>query len=43
VGTTGNAPRDTPHLHFTVFKLGKEKRWWEGTAINPFPVWAFGE
>jgi murein DD-endopeptidase MepM/ murein hydrolase activator NlpD len=41
VGTTGNAPRDTPHLHFTVFKLGPEKRWWEGTPINPFPVWAF--
>jgi murein DD-endopeptidase MepM/ murein hydrolase activator NlpD len=43
VGTTGNAPRDTPHLHFTVFKLGKEKRWWEGTAINPFPVWVFSD
>jgi murein DD-endopeptidase MepM/ murein hydrolase activator NlpD len=41
VGTTGNAPRDTPHLHFTVFKLGPEKRWWEGTPINPFPAWAF--
>jgi peptidoglycan LD-endopeptidase LytH len=41
VGTTGNAPRDTPHLHFTVFRLGPEKRWWEGTPINPFPVWAF--
>ena len=21
VGTTGNAPRDTPHLHFAIFKL----------------------
>jgi murein DD-endopeptidase MepM/ murein hydrolase activator NlpD len=40
VGTTGNAPRDTPHLHFTVFKLGPDKRWWEGTPINPFPIWA---
>lgn len=40
VGTTGNAPRDTPHLHFTVFKLGPEKRWWEGRPINPFPLWA---
>jgi murein DD-endopeptidase MepM/ murein hydrolase activator NlpD len=43
VGTTGNAPPDTPHLHFTVFKLGPEKRWWEGTAINPFPVWVFSD
>ena len=42
VGTTGNAPRDTPHLHFTVFRLGPEKRWWEGTPVNPFPIWAFG-
>ena len=42
VGTTGNAPRDTPHLHFTVFKLGPEKRWWAGTPINPFPIWVLG-
>jgi peptidoglycan LD-endopeptidase LytH len=40
VGTTGNAPPGTPHLHFTVFRLGPEKRWWEGTPINPFPIWA---
>ena len=39
VGTTGNAPPNTPHLHFTVFKLGPEKHWWEGAPINPFPVW----
>jgi peptidoglycan LD-endopeptidase LytH len=41
VGTSGNAPPGTPHLHFTIFKLGlPEKRWWEGTPINPFPLWA---
>jgi murein DD-endopeptidase MepM/ murein hydrolase activator NlpD len=40
VGTSGNSPPDRPHLHFTVFKLGPEKRWWEGTPINPFPLWA---
>ncbi len=39
VGTTGNAPPNTPHLHFTVFKLGPEKHWWEGTPINPFRIW----
>lgn len=38
VGTTGNAPKDTPHLHFGIFVLGVEKRWWEGTAIDPFEV-----
>ena len=40
VGTTGNAPPGTPHLHFTIFKLGPEKEWWKGTAVNPFPLWA---
>jgi murein DD-endopeptidase MepM/ murein hydrolase activator NlpD len=40
VGTTGNAPKDTPHLHFSIFKLGPERRWWEGTAINPYGIWA---
>jgi len=39
VGTTGNAPRNTPHLHFAVFKLGPERRWWEGAPINPFGLW----
>jgi peptidoglycan LD-endopeptidase LytH len=37
VGTTGNAPVNTPHLHFAIFKLGVLKRWWEGTPINPYP------
>jgi murein DD-endopeptidase MepM/ murein hydrolase activator NlpD len=40
VGTSGNAPPETPHLHFTIFKLGPEKQWWKGTAVNPFPLWA---
>ena len=39
VGTTGNAPPGTPHLHFGIFQLGPEKHWWEGTPINPFLVW----
>jgi len=38
VGTSGNAPRDTPHLHFAIFKLTDEKRWWQGTAIDPYPI-----
>ena len=38
VGTTGNAPRDTPHLHFAIFKMTDEKRWWQGSAIDPYSV-----
>ena len=38
VGTSGNAPPDTPHLHFAIFALGPEKRWWEGTPIDPYPA-----
>ena len=38
VGTTGNAPRNTPHLHFAIFKMTDEKKWWQGTAIDPYSV-----
>jgi murein DD-endopeptidase MepM/ murein hydrolase activator NlpD len=38
VGATGNADPDAPHLHFAIFRLGPERRWWEGTAIDPYEV-----
>jgi len=38
VGSTGNARDDSPHLHFAIFKLGPEKKWWQGSPINPFPL-----
>jgi murein DD-endopeptidase MepM/ murein hydrolase activator NlpD len=38
VGTSGNAPPETPHLHFAIFALDENGRWWEGTPIDPFPV-----
>lgn len=34
VGTTGNAPANTPHLHFAIAKLGAAWRWWQGTPID---------
>lgn len=40
VGSTGNASPQAPHLHFAIFVLGPEKRWWKGTAINPYPLLA---
>jgi peptidoglycan LD-endopeptidase LytH len=38
VGTTGNAPPNTPHLHFAVFELGADRQWWKGTAVDPYPL-----
>ena len=39
VGSTGNASANAPHLHFAVSRLGPERQWWRGTAINPFLIW----
>lgn len=40
VGTTGNAPKDAPHLHFAVIRLDADRRWWKGTYVNPYPLLA---
>lgn len=38
VGTSGDAPRGTPHLHFTIIELKAPGRWWQGRAIDPYLV-----
>ena len=38
VGTTGNAPPGSPHLHFAIQLLPPTKEWWKGRAIDPFPI-----
>jgi murein DD-endopeptidase MepM/ murein hydrolase activator NlpD len=38
VGTSGNAPKNTPHLHFAVFRLNDDKHWWEGTPLDPYDI-----
>jgi murein DD-endopeptidase MepM/ murein hydrolase activator NlpD len=38
VGTTGNAPKDTPHLHFQVMRMPPDGKYWDGDPINPFPL-----
>ena len=40
VGYTGNASPESPHLHFAILQMGPEKKWWQGTAINPYPLLA---
>lgn len=39
VGTTGNAPPATPHLHFAIFEVTTPQRWWGGRPIDPYPLW----
>ncbi len=38
VGTTGNAPKDTPHLHFQVMRMRTDGKYWDGEPINPYPL-----
>ena len=37
VGTTGNAPKNTPHLHFQVMLYRGRGQYWGGEPINPHP------
>jgi murein DD-endopeptidase MepM/ murein hydrolase activator NlpD len=38
VGASGNASTAAPHLHFAIYLLGPQKRWWEGSPIDPYPI-----
>jgi murein DD-endopeptidase MepM/ murein hydrolase activator NlpD len=38
VGTTGNAPKDVPHLHFPIMLWPADGKWWNGEPVNPYPV-----
>jgi len=40
VGHTGDASPDGPHLHFAINQMAAGERWWNGTAINPYPLLA---
>ena len=40
VGHTGNANPAGPHLHFAIMRMNPGERWWQGTAINPYPLLA---
>lgn len=38
VGTTGNAPPNTPHLHFGILRGKPSVSWSRGTAVNPYDL-----
>lgn len=38
VGSTGNAPETTPHLHFGIERMPATGEWWKGEPMNPYPI-----
>lgn len=42
VGTSGDAPPDTPHLHFSISVATEPGRWWSGAQIDPYEVFRIG-
>ena len=38
VGDTGNAGAGDTHLHFGVSRMSLGDRWWNGEAVNPYPL-----
>jgi murein DD-endopeptidase MepM/ murein hydrolase activator NlpD len=38
VGSTGDASPDGPHLHFGMSTARPDEGWWQGQAINPYPL-----
>lgn len=40
VGSTGNAQAAWPHLHFALYRMAPGQRFYQGQAINPYPLLA---
>ena len=38
VGHTGNANAAGPHLHFAINRMQSGEKWYQGSAINPYPL-----
>ncbi|MEO6582288.1 MAG: M23 family metallopeptidase [Sphingomicrobium sp.] len=40
VGFSGNANPAGPHLHFAINRMNPGDKWYQGSAINPYPLLA---
>ena len=40
VGSTGNANPAGPHLHFAINRMEPGEKWYQGQAVNPYPLLA---
>ncbi len=40
VGDTGNAGTGNDHLHFALQRVAPDEKWYQGTAVNPYPLLA---
>lgn len=38
VGSTGDASPEAPHLHYAISAMAPGERWWQGKAVNPYPL-----
>jgi len=38
VGSTGDASPEAPHLHYAINMMAPGESWWQGRAINPYPL-----
>lgn len=40
VGTSGNAPANTPHLHFSITEMMHPHQYWNGAPVDPYEVFS---
>ncbi|RVT94983.1 M23 family metallopeptidase [Sphingomonas crocodyli] len=38
VGFTGDASPEGPHLHYEIKAMAPGEGWWQGKAVNPYPL-----